>query len=85
MQKSAKDFLCICVYTLKIHTWVCMYNTVRLAWIVSRQFNESTIMHRCCLNELKMKVCIFNLPLCVDVVALKSRCAVCRPSPAIPE
>lgn len=64
---------------------VCMYNTARRASIVSWQFNESTIIRRCCLNELKAKACVFNLPLCVDVVALKSRCAVFRRSPAIHE
>lgn len=31
-KSQPKVCLCICVYTLKVHTWVCMYNTVRLAW-----------------------------------------------------
>lgn len=51
-----------------------MYDKVRLTWIDLWQFNENAVSDRCCLNELKMKVCIFNL--CVDVVALKPRCTV---------
>lgn len=74
MNQNAKVCLCGCVYTLKIHTWVCMYDKVRLTWIGLWQFNENAVSDRCCLNELKMKVCIFNL--CVDVVALKPRCTV---------
>lgn len=73
-KSQPKVCLCGCVYTLKIHTWVCMYDKVRLTWIDLWQFNENAVSDRCCLNELKMKVCIFNL--CVDVVALKPRCTV---------
>lgn len=73
-KSQPKVCLCGCVYTLKIHTWVCMYNKVRLTWMDLWQFNENAVSDHCCLNELKMKVCIFNL--CVDVVALKPRCTV---------
>lgn len=46
-------------------------NMVRRVWTVLWQFDETTISHCCCLNGLKMKVCLFNLLLCADVVALE--------------